>query len=196
MSISISTIRTKVFTRLAAELAVPLYSKINNASITTWADELTALVTQYLLKQGNHGEIQQFKVIGTVITITAGQGNLPAGYEQHLGAKVSVDGNYKNLHKLFDDPVDFARWDSSNFILTPTNRKPVGLIASNKIYIKPTSIVVAYLDYLKIHPTLASNNTLYGEIGDTILVGLIVARCFDFLELHDLANIARNEVIK
>ena len=195
MSISISTIRTRVFSRLAADLAVPVYSQIDDDNITIWADELTPIISKRLSKLGIPGELQSLVTIGSTIALSgAGIGSLPGDYETHLTAKVLVGSVRKRLFRLYDDPAKFAQWDSSNYVLTPITRKPVGLIANGQIRIKPTSINTAYLDYIIQHPALASNNTEYGKMGDTMLVGAIAGRCFDFLEEPELANNVRKEV--
>ena len=195
MSISISTIRTRVFSRLAADLSSPTYSQIHNNNITTWANELTAIVSRKLAEMGVSGELQGLITIGSSIALNAsGIGTLPSDYETHTNGKVLVSGNRKSLFRLYDDPAKFAKWDSSNFVVTPTTRKPVALIANGQIRVKPTTITTAYLDYVIQHPTLASNNTKYGKMGDAMLVGVIAGRCFDFLEEPDLANNARKEV--
>jgi hypothetical protein len=195
MAISISTLRTRVFSRLAADLASPTYSEIDNANITIWANELTSLVTEKLAKMDAKDELQALVTIGTSVALSAsGVGSLPSGFAVAMAVKVDISGTRKSVFRLYYDPAKFAKWDSSNFILTPTNRKPVALIAGNNVRIKPTSISTAYVDWAKEHPDLASNSTLYQINGDRMLVGLVAARCYDFLEEPDLANNARKEV--
>ena len=195
MSISISTLRTRVFSRLAADLASPTYSQIDNANITLWANELTAIISQKLADMKKVDELQGLLVIGTSIALNAsGIGSLPADYEASVTVKVLVGSNRKRLFRLYKDASKFAQWDSTNFVLTPTTRKPVGLIASNQLRVKPVSLSTAYIDYVKEHPDLASNNTIYEQLGDTMLVGAVAGRCFDFLEEPDLGNNIRKEV--
>jgi hypothetical protein len=195
MSISNATLTTRVFSRLAADLAAPVYSQIDDANITIWADELTPIVSKKLTELGVSGELQALVTIGSTIALSgAGIGSLPSDYETHLTAKVLVGSNRKRLFRLYDNPSKFALWDSTNYVLTPTTRKPVGLIANGQIRIKPTTITTAYLDYVIQHPTIVSNNTKYGKMGDTMLVGAVAGRCFDFLEEVDLGDRARKEV--
>lgn len=195
MAISISTIRTRVFSRLAADLASPTYSQIHNNNITIWANELTAEVTKKLAEMSADGELQALTTIGTSIALSgAGIGSLPATFAAALTVKVLVGTTQKSVFRLYQDPAKFAKWDSSNFVLTPTTRKPVALVANGNLRIKPTSINTAYLDFAIQHPDLASNNTKYQINGDAMLIGLIAARCFDFLEETELARNARKEV--
>jgi len=195
MSISSATLTSRVFSRLAADLAAPVYSQIDDANIDVWANELTPIVSLALAKLDIPGELQALTTIGSSISLNAsGIGTLPTDYETHLTAKVLVGSNQKRLYRLYSDPAKFAQWDSTNFVLTPTTRKPVGLIANGQIRIKPITIATAYLDYVIQHPDIASNNTKYGKLGDTILVGAVAGRCFDFLEEPDLANNVRKEV--
>jgi len=194
MSIAISVLRARVFSRLAADLAAPVYSQIDDANITIWADELTPIISMALAKLNIPGELQALAKYSEEIALSDGIGSLPNDYETHLSASILVGSVQKALFRLYDDPAKFGKWDSSNYIVTPIPRKPVGLIVDGEIRIKPNTIATAYLDYIIQHPTVASNNTKYGKMGDTMLVGGVAARCFDFLEEPDLANNARKEV--
>jgi len=191
MSINLATINSRVYARLAADLSSPSYSKIHANSIATFANELTAKVIWFFVEKKDLAPIQALLVIDESVSLTAGIGTLPTDYEAPGGVKVSSS---KLRAKLYATAEAFNMWDSSNFIVTPTTRKPIAFVANGKLYVKPTSYTVAYLDYIKTHPTLTGAvTTSFSTVGDTILVSLIVARCFDFLEEYELANTARFE---
>ena len=71
MAISISTLRTRVFSRLAADLASPSYSEIDNANITVWANELTSIVSKKLAELGHKDELEDLITIGSTISLSA-----------------------------------------------------------------------------------------------------------------------------
>ena len=188
MPIAIAAIRTRVRTRWAANLATPAYAPIHETSITTWADEAAATIIHKI----DPVHLQALHTIDETISLTAGSGNLPSDFERHLAVKCVVGSNNIKA-QVYLDPEEFARWDSGNFIMTPTTRKPVALIAGGTLKAKPTSITTAYLDYLKAHPAIASNNTLFDAFGDEVLINLIVAKGYGFLEEYELQAAALKE---
>ena len=191
MSINLAAINSRVYARLAADMSSPTYSKIHANNIATFANELTAKVIWFFVEKKDLAPIQALLAIDESIALTTGIGALPTDYEAPAGVKVSSS---KLRAKLYLTADAFNLWDSSNFIVTPTTRKPIAFVADGNLYVKPTSYTVAYLDYIKTHPTLTGAvTTSFSTVGDTILVSLIVARCFDFLEEYELANTARFE---
>lgn len=58
---------------------------------------------------------------------------------------------------------------------------PYAYIGGGKLYIKPTSHSTAYLDYAKQHPTISgSQDTVFSEIGDDVLIELFMAQYYTF----------------
>ena len=91
---------------------------------------------------------------------------------------------------------DFRRYDSSNFILTPTEDRPIAWIG-DKIRVLPTTLTSGKLDYIKVHPTIdGSNGTKFSELGDEILILFVVAEYYrSGPQRHDLAEGAISEAI-
>lgn len=180
MSLTISQIRTRVYTKLAAELATPSYEDIHNDSITTWADQAASIVIHTLPPEN----FPRLRVIDYSVTLSGGNGSITAiNVELPLAVKV---GTSKLATEMYQDPDDFNRWDSRNFILTPTTRQPVSLVANGRIYVKPTSYTQAYFDYLNKQPGLASNSTYFNSAGDEMLVNIVSSMAFGYLEEYDL----------
>ena len=127
---------------------------------------------------------------------------LPSTYQRAIAVRVNInytdkDGNTVTLTerraKLIYNPDDFWRLDSSNFIVTPTGKRPVILIA-DRIYGKP-SPTTGYIDYVKSHPTIdASNGTKFDDVGDNLLVLLIVRRYYQFIEEEGLVGTVNQEI--
>jgi len=180
MSITISTIRSRVLTKLAAELSSPSYEDIHQNSIDTWADEAAAMVIHNLPEE----HLSRLKVVDQVVNLSSGSGSITSyNVERPIAVKV---GSSKINTNMYLDPADFNRWDSSNFILTPTTRAPVSLVANGNIYVKPTSYSIAYFDYFRQQPGLASNSTYFSSAGDTMLVNIVASMAFGYLEEYDL----------
>jgi len=180
MSMTLTTLRTRVKTRIRADLATPTVADLHDTSITTWANEKKAEVI-HLLKDAIH--FPSLMVRGTALTFSSGQASFPSDYEIAQSVRV---GSSDRRCRLFWDPDPFNRFDSSNFVVTPSSDRPLALIA-DKIYIKPTSFTSGKLDYAKKHPDIASDqDTLFDELGDNVLVELIVSEYFASV-VHDAA---------
>lgn len=158
---------------------------------------------------------QALKVVDANLSFSGGQATLPTDFGMAIAVKANVGGVSKKKCILTTDPQIFAQLDSANFLTTPTNEFPFVLIADGKaylksalggsitgyldyirkppfamaangnLYVKPTSHTTSKLDYVKNHPAV-SGGTKFSELGDEILVELIVAEVFGFLELPDL----------
>ena len=90
--------------------------------------------------------------------------------------------------ELLDDR-SFAWWDSTTFASTPTANRPIGVVATDKIYIKPTTdkssvaITAGYCDYFKKHPDIdGSNGTLFSAIADKVLEDLVFKQALEATE--------------
>ena len=186
MALSLANIRTRVKTHIRAEMATPAVNDLNNASIDGWANEHCTDVIR-ILKDPVH--FSSLIVPDTSITFSSGYASLPTGYELALAVKVATTTptvTKRNCELLFD-PQEFAKRDSSNFILTPDNDHPVVLIANARAYIKPTALTTGYLDYVKKHPTITtSQDTLFDSMGDKVLIDLILSSYYGFLEEYEL----------
>lgn len=184
---------TRVKTRIRADLATPTVDDLDDNSIYTWANEKLALVVE-MLKDPIH--YPALVVIGTnlgSLTLYGGKkyAALPSNYLRAVAVKV---GSSRRKCRLYFDPVEFARYDSSNFVLTPDSDYPLAL-AADKIYVLPTSTTAAYLDYIKKHPDLSGSvGTSFDGLGDEVLTLLVVAEYYKFgPQRQDLADIAVQE---
>ncbi len=184
---------TRVKTRIRADLATPTIDDLHDNSIYTWANEKLSLVVE-MLKDPIH--YPALVVIGHnlgALTLYAGKkyAALPSNYLRAVTVKV---GSSRRKCRLYFDPVEFSRYDSSNFVLTPDSDYPLAL-AADKIYVLPTSTTAVYLDYIKEHPDLSGSvGTSFDGFGDEALTLLVVAEYYKFgPQRQDLADLAIKE---
>ena len=123
------------------------------------------------------------------LTFSSGSASIPSTCVTPLTLKVTTTSPSvtKKYARLLMDPDEFARWDSSNFVYTPNQERPVALY-SDKVYIKPSTLTAGYLDYVKEHPAI-SGGTKFSPKGDNILIHLILSDYYTFIEEYDLANL-------
>jgi hypothetical protein len=131
----------------------------------------------------------------TALVFASGYASLPTAYLTALSVRATttspaVTDRYCRL--LFDDD-EFSRWDSSNFVYTPNQERPIAL-AADKIYIKPTALTAGKIDYIKTHPTFgASQATVFSPTGDNVLIELVLYNYYNFIEEFDLASLHLNK---
>lgn len=107
---------------------------------------------------------------------------------------MNANGVSERLVRLYTDPAEFARFDSSNFFLTPNVAFPVGLIA-DKVYVKPTSITSGKFTYVKSHPTItAGQDTVFDDVADNLLILHILKEYYAFIEAPDLKATIEAEI--
>jgi hypothetical protein len=166
-------------------LATPAVNDLHNTSITEFANQHTADVIRILKDVVHYPSLHN---IDTALTFASGYASLPSDYLLATAVKVTTTSPAvtKKRCRLFFKHQDFARMDSSNFILTPNQERPVALVA-DKIYIKPTTLTAGFLDYIEKHPTISgSQGTVFDVMGDNILVNLILASYYGFIEEEGL----------
>lgn len=193
MSTTLADIEDRVLARLAADMATPSYSKINSNNITEFANDRLAKIVHFLASSKLVGDLQALVEMSDSIALSAaGVGALASDFEYHLAVKIDTA---RTRAKVYLDPDKFAKWDSSNFILTPTSRKPIALIAGGNVRVKPISSSTAYVDYAKTHPTLgAAQDTEFSAYADGLLVILVYSDCLAFLEEFELLGKAHAEL--
>ena len=188
----------RVQTQIRAELAAASLdvSDLHDDSIEQWGDEELINVI-LILKDSRH--FPELVTIDGSLTFTSGSADLPDDFwwpktakQQEsmydlLSLKVTANDVTKR-HTSLVSPAEFARFDSSNFVLTPSNKFPVGMIA-DKVYIKPTDITAGYFDYINTHQAI-EDGTQFDAVGDNVLVALVMARYYEYLELPDLQALA------
>ena len=178
----------RVKTHIRAELASGdlAVNDIHNDSIYEFAQQHCTDVI-HILKDTSH--FSALVEVDTSFDFSTGSKALPSDYELALAVKVTTTSpsvTKRNCELLFN-PAEFAKRDSANFVLTPDQDHPVVLIADDKAYIKPTTLTTGYLDYVKTHPTLGSSQgTEFDSMGDNVLVNLVLASYYGFLEEFDL----------
>ena len=181
MAKTLANIKLDVYSRLAADMATPAYADIHEDNITKWADNLIPLVISAL----DPSEYPALITAAGSVALTTGSGSVPADYQKVLAVKATfAAGTYSA--KLEKDMENFNSWDSSNFLTTPTTRKPVSVVVNGTVKVKPTSATYALMDYVKTHPAMSGSDTLFSTMGDFLLVELIVSRAFFFLEEPEL----------
>lgn len=186
MSLTRAEIRTRVKTHLRAEMSTPAVNDFNDNSIDEFAQQHCADVI-HILNDPSH--YPSLIVIDSSLTFSSGTASLPSDYELATSVKVTTTDPAvtKRDCKLLFNPADFSKLDSFNFILTPDQDHPVVLVANGNAYVRPTSITAGYLDYVKEHPTLsATQGTVFDSIGDNVLINLILASYYGFIEEFEL----------
>ena len=197
MAMTYTTLKTRLKTRLRADLAVPAVANLNDASIATWANEKSTEVI-YLLKDKNPYELQALTTYNATLTFNAGMAPL-SGSGGTIPLALRVDTSLTKV-KLLSSADEFAAFDGSNFMNTPTARFPVGFFSKTNVYVKPTAIdsgsdfTSGRWDYIDQPPEIAANGTFYGRLGDQILLELIAQQYFIFLEEFELANLSQNKI--
>jgi len=192
---TLAELELRVKTQLRAEMSTPSLNNLDDDSIKQWANEE---VYNAIILLGDPLHFPALNVIDQSLTFSSGSATLPSNFwlpksdakkEQYLKSLVSLKVTANSVTKrrtTLLTPVEFARQDSSNFVLTPTVVFPVGMIA-DKVYVKPTTITQGYLDYVKTHQTISDSlGTQIDKKGDNILVRLVMARYYEFRELPDL----------
>jgi len=197
MSISRATIYTRVKTRIRADLATPLVDDLHDNSINTWAQEKCAQVIE-LLDHNVH--FPSLFVPSESLTFTTSntdrRANLPSTYQRPVALRVTGTSASNRKTRILETSEDFRRFDSSNFLLTPTENRPIAFIGSH-VFVLPTTLTTGRFDYIKAHPTIdGSNGTVFDELGDEMLILFIVSEYFSSVpQRHDLAEKALQEAL-
>lgn len=185
MALSRADLRTRFKTHIRAEMGTPAVNDIDDNSIDEFAQQHCADVISML----DPTHYSALIVPDSSLTFASGYEDLPSDYELALAVKLATTSpsvTKRNCELLFD-PQEFARRDSSNFVLTPDQDHPVALVANDRVYIKPTTLTTGYLDYAKTHPTLGdSQGTEFSSAGDSVLINLMLASYYTFLEEDEL----------
>jgi len=192
---TLAELELRVKTQLRAEMGTPALNNLHDDSIKQWANEE---VYNAIILLGNPLHFPELNVIDQSVTFSSGSATLPSDFwfpkseskqqsyiKDLVSLKVTANSvTYRRVVLL--TPAEFARQDSSNFVLTPTTIFPAGMIA-DKVYIKPTSITAGFLDYIQTHQTISDSlGTQLDEHGDNVLVRLVMARFYEFREFPDL----------
>ena len=195
MAIAYTEIRTRVQRRIRADLATAslAVNDLHTDAIDGWANEFTADVIN-ILQDPMH--FPTLLVADGALTFTSGSVAFPSLYQRHVALKVTSTYSDKTgatqtltdrNAAIYTAPNDFARYDSSNFVLTPTGRRPIALIA-DKVYVKPTTITAGKFTYIKSHPTIGVDQaTLFDDTGDNLLILLILKAYYTYLEEDGVA---------
>jgi hypothetical protein len=140
---TVSQLKTRVKRRIRADLATPVVNDLHDHTIVGWANEFTGDVIHALKDSVYFPTLVE---TDKSLTFSSGSVALPSDFEYPVSLKVDADyqnnaGTTVNVSersvRLLDDQKQFDTYDSVNFIVTPTKKRPVGLI-TDKIYIKPT----------------------------------------------------------
>jgi len=192
---TLAELELRVKTQLRAEMGTPALNNLHDDSIKQWANEE---VYNVIIMLGDPQHFPSLNAIDTSLTFSSGKADLPSDFwlpkneaktekyiEDFISLKVTANSVTKRNVVLLS-PGEFARQDSSNFVLTPTTIFPAGMIA-DQVYIKPTSITAGYLDFITTHQTISDSlGTEFDELGDNVLVRLVMARFYEFREFPDL----------
>jgi hypothetical protein len=183
MSMTLANIKLAVYSRLNPEGGTPAYTALNEGNITRWAQEKCSEVIRTL----DPSQYQALVITSSALTFsTSGsdaRATLPTSPAIIKAVSLKVGSTSKRC-VIYENPEDYARWDSGNFVYTPTSSKPVAKIANGYVYVRPNTITTGVLEYVKVHPTLgASQDTVFTPIGDNLLIELVVAEVMKSLQL-------------
>ena len=185
---TLAELKLRVKTRVRADLATPAVNDLDDASITTWANEFTVDVIKTL---GDAKHFTALVVTDSSVAFAAGSVAFPDNYQRYVSLK--VDSTYNDYSgspislsdrhaQITEDPGLFNRMDGSNFVSTVTGRNPLAFV-SDKLYIKPTSITAGKLTFIKSHPEITSSvGTSFDDVGDNLLVLFILKAYYSFIE--------------
>lgn len=179
---------------------------MHNDFIDNIAQEETAFVTRLLAMREpfDATHFPSLVAVDTALTFSSGSAALPSGYQWFVSVKVTStytdkDGDTQTLTdrraRITTDPGDFDRLDSSNFLTTPDGRRPVVLIADT-VKVKPTSITAGKITYVKTHPALSSNNTVFDDLGDNLLILHVIKEYYRFRELENFVQAIEADINK
>jgi len=199
MSITRAVLYTRVKTRIRQDLATPAINDLDDASIVTWAQEKCAQVIALLRDPVHFPTLLVSNVSVTFATESSDRtAAFPTTYTYERTHALRVTGASASGRKarLIFNADDFRRYDSSNFILTPTEARPIAYIA-DKLRVLPITLTSGKLDYVRAHPAITgAAGTLFDELGDEILVLFVVAEYYrSGPQRHDLAEGAISEAI-
>lgn len=185
---TLAELTTAIYSRLAAELASPVYTPVNEDNIILWINEKLDEVPR-IVKDSS--VFHQLLVYNSDLTISGGSVNLPSDFNIHEAVRFGT----KNAI-ILESLESFSKWDSGNFVMTPSLLFPVAVIVSNAIKVKPTTITSGKLDYVKKHPTVDSGNgTLFNQRGDNVLIQLVLSMVYQSLEKPELAKLALEQIV-
>lgn len=195
MPFAYSSFLLNLKTRLRADIAPAVIANIDDTSFKTWANEKTGEVI-YLLKDSKRFELVDLITYNATLSFTAGTAGVPS---QAGSAVLALRVDASNTEVKILSPEEFSKFDSSNFMSTPTKRFPVGMIAKSSIYVKPTAIdsgtnfTVGKLDYIDIHGDV-TNGINFRQLGYQILIELVAQQAFTFLEEFELVKLSADKV--
>jgi len=186
MSMTLANLQYAVKSRLAPDESSPAYTALHNDNITRWANEKTSEVILALEPQHYQALIEDSESL-TVFTQSGPNAvsALPSNYVKYISIRVSINSVLRDCF-VFENPKEFNRYDSRNFILTPVTTKPIAKIMDGLVYVRPNTITSGDMDYVKAHPTLSgSQSTVFDDVGDNLLIKLVVEEAMKILELVD-----------
>jgi len=187
MSYAIALFRTAIKTKIRADLAVPVVSDLDDASITQWGDEhvhtVMHMLHQAMLDLGQEADLadvfEELTVYDTAVTFTSGSAVKTSGMFSVINFVVNSDSITSRKARIVS-LKEFRGMDSRNFVLTPDVEHPIVTLAGNAIKVSPTTITAGKVDYIKDHPTIA-NGVLLNAQGFSALVYLVIAEYYDFI---------------
>ena len=187
MSLSLANFRIAIKTKIRADLAVPVINDLDDAAITQWGNEHahTVMQMQYqaLLEGGNEADLanvfEELITYNQAVTFTTGSVARPAGIFSLSSAVVTAD-SITDKNARIVTLKEFRRWDSRNFVLTPTVELPLITLADATIKVKPTSITAGKIDFIADHASIASG-VLLNAIGQSALIYMVMAEYYEFI---------------
>jgi len=187
MSLSVANFTDRLARSIRADLASPGASNIglDTGTVTAWLNEEWPKALQFLLDGGKKDTIHElFKPAYTININASTLATLPSDYFKWENISVNTVNTKHNAKQclVFDNAVDFKRFNSSNWLTSPQDNRPVARIADGTIYVYPASTYASkylFLDYYANHPTFSgSQDSEFGALGDKVLLELLKARYF------------------
>jgi len=200
MAASLANIEKRLISRVRPDKTAPAVTDVGNLTtevVQLWANEETSKLIQQL-KSPEH--FQALLEYNKVITVGSGKFALPTSpaYELAVALRSEITVNstafYRDTEFTYD-PNRYAQFDGLGVATTPTIYFPKALIAGGSIYVKPSDVTKVYLDYIMVHPTIASGQgTVWSDFADSVFIERLAYRYYMSKNNPELAAVALSEI--
>lgn len=187
MSLSVANFTDRLARSIRADLSSPGASNIglDSDTVTAWLNEEWPKVLNLLMNSANLTHIQKLHTPAYTISFNASTlATLPSDYFQWTNISVNTTNSKHNAKQclVFDNDVEFKRFNSSNWLTTPQDNRPVVRIAGGVIYCYPASTYASkwcYLDYYRAHATFSgAQGSEWGDLADKVMLEFLKAKYY------------------
>jgi hypothetical protein len=197
---TLTQIETELKTFIHPETGSPAFTDINTASVLLFANQKIPEAIQ-LLKDPIHfisllvdAEPVDLADNAAKDAVYIDLDQLNSTFSRAVSLRVHDDDDEYVFATQLEDPEDFRRLDSSNFLTTQDDHDPVYTITGQALLVKPRSATgrSSYFSYIKRHTDLVggSTETPFDAIGDRVFMDLVKAEYFRSVhEDEQMANV-------